>query len=613
MKKTEKNIRYEIRKMKYRQIMFCSILIPAIAAFSQTKTSFQNLYPNSAKYFFGAIPTTITENMTCLTDSVEIVKWRVSNEYDDLLMLQTNEFWMRLNLPDSSHIQPGLYFEGEFQGIEIYQGKQQLYRLDQRNPSNLPGDRYRRTIREIVQLQNIHGEHFFYIRFMYNNPFLAPSSIKIYVDDYNCLQLYKNRAQEKELKQFLIQTFLSAILFFVGFAAIFIFFYRRRHQYYSLLYFGIMAVSACLANLGDIIYEHFLNIHPLNSVYPDIIFLNMIPLSILLLIEQIFGAGENKLIRRLWQFHSIYFLISLFSPVNILLLSLSFLFFYLFCTIYLIISIITVLKSKNKPRLKSPSVFIFFIMIFFITALNEIVTDLTIVPWDFQFFEWGLLSLVFAFGYIIIEHFETISHQVRSQQNEIMSLEQANLKAQYNALKSQIDPHFLFNTLGTILHLIEEDKDVAKEYVNELSKVYRYILQTRENELVTLKQELDFVKSYFFLLRKRFNKNLTISIDVPDLYKSYEISPVSVQLLVENAVKHNIISSKKPLHISISVDEQQSIVVKNNLQKKASMPTEQVGLKNLQSRYQFMSEKKPEIITDSQWFIVKIPLLKNEE
>ena len=181
--------------------------------------------------------------------------------------------------------------------------------------------------------------------------------------------------------------------------------------------------------------------------------------------------------------------------------------------------------------------------------------------------------------------------------------------SKYESLKNQVNPHFLFNSLNALTNLVYEDQDMAAKFIKKLSQVYRYVLETKDQELVALETELKFVQSYVFLQKIRYEEGLDFSLNIAA--KDYKIVPLSVQMLVENAIKHNIISVDEPLHIEI-FQEGEMLLVSNNLQKKNIIKEEssKTGLQNIQSRYLFVSEKAVEIVSDGDRFTVKLPLLK---
>jgi two-component system, LytTR family, sensor kinase len=152
---------------------------------------------------------------------------------------------------------------------------------------------------------------------------------------------------------------------------------------------------------------------------------------------------------------------------------------------------------------------------------------------------------------------------------EAERLKQENLRSQLETLKSQINPHFLFNSLNTLSVLIEENPKTATEFVEELAKVYRYILQTRDREVISLAEELRFIDAFVFMLKVRFGGNIRYKTFVPSHAYSLGIPPLTLQMLVENAIKHNIVSSQKPLTIEITLSDTGMLSVRNNLQRKA--------------------------------------------
>lgn len=181
--------------------------------------------------------------------------------------------------------------------------------------------------------------------------------------------------------------------------------------------------------------------------------------------------------------------------------------------------------------------------------------------------------------------------------------------AKFDALKNQLDPHFLFNSLNVLSALIDENPDLAQKFTSRLSKVYRYVLEQKNKELVNLEEELRFAKTYMDLLKMRFED--AIIFDFPEQLKNPEakVVPLSLQLLLENTIKHNTVTSEKPLRIIIS-EEGKSLLVKNNLQPKEILKRGSgVGLANIQQRYQLLTDRKIEITTNNQFFSVKLPLL----
>ncbi|RYD77808.1 MAG: hypothetical protein EOP53_12345 [Sphingobacteriales bacterium] len=195
---------------------------------------------------------------------------------------------------------------------------------------------------------------------------------------------------------------------------------------------------------------------------------------------------------------------------------------------------------------------------------------------------------------------------------ESENLKKENSNSQFQFLREQIKPHFLFNSLNTLSALIILDPIKAELYVEEMSTVYRYLLNKNEKDLITLKEELLFLDSYLLLLRVRFEKSLHVNIDTNERLHEYLLPPFVLQLLIENAVKHNVISSEHPLTIRIYTNEEGNLEVDNNVQLKHRPDTsEKKGLTNIRSRYALLNmEEGFKVICDNDLFKVTIPLFK---
>jgi hypothetical protein len=194
---------------------------------------------------------------------------------------------------------------------------------------------------------------------------------------------------------------------------------------------------------------------------------------------------------------------------------------------------------------------------------------------------------------------------------ETEKLKTQQVVSQFESLKNQISPHFLFNSLNTLAAIIPENPDQAILFTQKLADVYRYILKYQEEELVTLSTELEFIESFLFLLKIRYPENLNVHINISESDKRQFVAPLTIQLLVENAIKHNVISKTQPLEIEIYSEKRGVIIVKNKLQKKTiSSNSTQTGLENIKKRYQYLSDKAVDVIATNSNFMVAIPLLQ---
>ena len=184
--------------------------------------------------------------------------------------------------------------------------------------------------------------------------------------------------------------------------------------------------------------------------------------------------------------------------------------------------------------------------------------------------------------------------------------------AQFESLKNQIDPHFLFNSLNVLSSLIEENPESAQKFTTSLSKVYRYVLEQKDKELVSVAEELKFAKTYMNLLKMRFENSITF--EIPEGFDNEEakVVPLSLQLLLENCIKHNVVSEAKPLHVKISIENNQ-LVVTNNLQKKEVLSDRKgVGLQNIVNRYAILTKRTVLVEENEQEFKVFLPILTKQ-
>lgn len=215
-----------------------------------------------------------------------------------------------------------------------------------------------------------------------------------------------------------------------------------------------------------------------------------------------------------------------------------------------------------------------------------------------QFLIWILLGSAFFFYTIWRKAIE------REQM-----LQKENLKYKYQNLKSQVNPHFLFNSLNTLSELVYDDAERADKYIQKLSTIYRYILENEETDLIPLKQELEFVKQYFDLQKERDNGEIMLKIEL-DNVENYRIIPVSLQLLVENVLKHNTISQENPLKIEIYFQDD-CVIVSNSIHRRNVLEkSTNTGLLNLKERVNLTIGRKLEVSEENNQFVVKLPIVQ---
>ena len=184
------------------------------------------------------------------------------------------------------------------------------------------------------------------------------------------------------------------------------------------------------------------------------------------------------------------------------------------------------------------------------------------------------------------------------------------LQGEFDMLKSQVNPHFLFNCFNTLSSLITEDKQKAEVFLNELSKVYRYLLRNNEDGMSTLRNEIQFIRSYFELLTTRHGEAVQLQVDIDRRYDDYLLPSLSLQMLVENAVKHNALSKNYPLHIEVFTTVGNKLIVNNNVQQRnQKAPSGKVGLNNIRQKYDLLNQPGFQVMNDGKNFTAVLPLI----
>lgn len=224
------------------------------------------------------------------------------------------------------------------------------------------------------------------------------------------------------------------------------------------------------------------------------------------------------------------------------------------------------------------------------------------------------ISVLFAMTIFLYEIFYGWFYSYRYYahvQVEELQAERWQLELQFQSLKNQISPHYLFNCLNTISSLLYKDSHTAEKFIRRMADTFRYVLTNQKQRLVTLQQELDFVKAYYFLLQVRYEQHLQLEINVPKSILMSSIPPLTLQLLVENAVKHNEVSKDLPLLVYISARDNTHLLVTNNRTSKNETSGFKVGIENIRQRYHFFTEEKVQVQAGDK-FTVQLPILKNK-
>ncbi len=262
--------------------------------------------------------------------------------------------------------------------------------------------------------------------------------------------------------------------------------------------------------------------------------------------------------------------------------------------------------GKTMLLLVPMTTLIYYLALFPFKDTIGIVCEDPVLEFRSNIFRSWLLATAVVFinlFYFSIKQKDELTRQMEDLRREMMA-------SQYTALKNQISPHFLFNSLNTLTSLMYEDRDLASDFVTRLASSYRYILDNRGHDLVSLRKELGFLDAFVFMMNVRHKEAVVIETNVNVVTENYSIPTLSLQMLVENALKHNLYSKERPLHIQITTIGDAALAVKNNLRKRdLKEATTRLGLKNIKKRYSFYTNQQVLVREETASFEVIIPLL----
>jgi len=268
-------------------------------------------------------------------------------------------------------------------------------------------------------------------------------------------------------------------------------------------------------------------------------------------------------------------------------------------------------QSRQRITLKAlvvffvmtPSIlFIFFLYDFFHILGYQVSTD--------QLFKGMFIGFCVNIIFETLYEADYVFQKYKESKAEKETIEQLAVAQEFDTLKNQVNPHFLFNCFNTLSSLITVDKEKAEVFLNELSKVYRYLLQSNQQGVSTLETEIKFIRSYYKLLQTRHGEAVQLNIQTDKRYESYLLPSLSLQLLVENVVKHNVLSKNKPLIIDIFTTAGNKLVINNNLQRRTiKAPSNKVGIGNIKAKYELLKQPGLQVMEDGKNFTVVLPLI----
>lgn len=551
------------------------------------------------------------DDNTIFYNIIDTTSWLTTLDLGLADLKNNNELLIKTVYTGNEYENPALVLVGLSSGFELYRDSVLIYSAGKRfNPKN-PG-KYFDT--HLIPLEKPLAGSVFVLRIHFKSYLdITGFTIALIGETSHIANLAKehNRdLQNSELSDFILGVFLLI----AGFLALAAFFLRFKSRDWLLFWFFLFAASQGYVFIMDYLMI-IVNISPTFLIASTVIVENLVPIGIIGIIAMITGFSKNFFIRLLIVLHVIYTALHLslmhFDFYNII--------FWFLVIADIVMFIIVFIKSKiyKNPNFRLPVVAICTLMILVVLDIFA-VFELFFIAENLS--SYGMLFVAISFAWYIERAFfrsrqQNLKYQIEIAEanNSLLNIENQNVIAQYETLKSQVNPHFLFNSLNILSSLIRHDDKKALQFIEEFADIYRYVLDANDKTLVETKKEIEFVNSYSFLQKLRYGQNLKIKYENIDKVDDSLIVPLSVQILVENAIKHNEISTKYPLEIEIFVEENY-LTVRNRIQKLNFKPeSKKIGLSNLSARYAIITEQAVSFGEQDDFFIGKIPLLKLED
>mgnify|MGYP003564620348 CR=1 FL=1 len=539
--------------------------------------------------------------------------WKPVSEFDWRDLAGRHEIWLRAPLPPNPWKKPALLITAFLNNLTVYLEEKRIYSYGiEDDPS---GCDFKYHMCHVVPLPDYKPGMTVFIHTSYPSRAGLGELFSLWVGETHEILETLIAERDSLFSSSIIDICFGVLLLLTGVGSLFVFLIRRRELDYPFLAFSLFSLCVGLTYLADANAVFFLNLSPGTHFYLKTCSFLMVPAGLFSFFGTLFHLKPlpSRIVTLMWALHAGLALAAPVSPgivINHLFIILGII--IVNCAVCIGIILTSGYKAPQSIRI----LFIVFFALFIVLILIHLLEWMGIVPATSDMFGWGMLLFVFGLGYVLIQHYtrtyqtmQAVSLELAENKSRMLKLQKETLASQFEALKNQIDPHFLFNNFSTLASIIEESGVTAVSFVQELSKVYRYVLQTRSSTLVPLKEELDFIQSYRFLMSKRFGDNLSITLTVPETAQALQVMPFSLQLMVENAIKHNIISVKKPLWIRIYMCNNY-LVVTNNLQKKNTpVQSTHIGLDNIRTRYGLMTNRDVRVIETTAEFRVEIPLI----
>lgn len=551
-------------------------------------------------------------NQNRICDYINDTSGWIKSEILDLDDLKrNNEVLIKSVYTGKEYQNPALLLTGYSSGFELYRDSVLIYAAGKRFNPTKPGHFFDT---HIIPLEKPLNGSVFVLHIHFKSYLDIAGFSSAFIGEPHELAAFSNE-QNRELQNSSLLSFIIGIfLMFAGIFALAAFIIRIRKKDFLLFWFFLFACSQGYVFILDYLWM-VIDIAPRTLISTSVIVENLVPVGIIGIISMITGFTKNLFIRIMIVLHLIYTALHLsmlyFDIYNVM--------FWVLVTADIVLFCYVMLKSKiyRNPNFKITVIALCILMILVILDMFA-VFEVFFIAEDLS--SYGMLLVALSFAWYIERVLfrsrqQNLAYQIEiaDTKNKLLKLENENVIAQYETLKNQVNPHFLFNSLNSLSSLIRHDDKKAIKFIEEFSDIYRYVLDANDKTIVETKKEIAFVDSYVYLQTLRYGANLRINYNKFKKIENTWVVPLSVQILVENAIKHNEISSENPLQIDI-YSENDFLIVSNRICKLNFEPkSKRIGLQNLASRYALITDRKAEFGEENGIFIAKIPLINMEE
>lgn len=515
----------------------------------------------------------------------------------------------RLELPDSLGTHNRIFFVGYYTPFRVYYNSQEIY-----------ADSLRAEFIHLLSLDYTPEEEYLY--------FLYDEAIPGYPVPFSLVFLNENNKDTPFVYLVIELLFVqllnySVSIFFFLISLISLFLLIRSSKSIKKYVFSVFLYSLIIAldhGLNTLLMA-YTGISPKIYYWIDSMMFQLFLIMILTMADYVLTYGESKFLKYLK-----YIIIGV-TIVNLLVT--NFIQFYKFfdtinICLYATTIIYLVIYLVKNFKVIHEKLNMFIAIIFILAPLFMFATrNLRYVPYLSSVYVLVTVLILYIFVYNFFARFRSneaslinTKLDLQEKENEILRLEKDRLKNSVSHLKGQLNPHFLFNSLSTLTGIITTDQEKAVSYVEELSTMYRYVLQTDSKELIDLESELELLSSYNYLIRMKYSNNYTLNIDIPDKYYDYYLPPLALQTMLENVFKHNTIDAEHKMNIDIFIEKDFVVIVSDIHEKESAFQYREdlpgIGQLNLVQIYQYYSVEKPTFTEKDNKYIVKIPLINKD-